>query len=162
VARAAPRASYERTQFGTLMAAGTVLGLALAGFVLTVVVSPATRSAVPWLPWALVGVLAGAFLLVGWMRVSVDDRVVRVVMGIGLLRKTVQVSDIRKADVVRTRVWWGWGVHLTPAGWLYNVGGRWAVRLELVSERPYMIGSADPEGFHDAIEAARAAATRQR
>ena len=162
MARAAPRARYERTQFGTLMAAGTALGLALAAVVLAFVVSPATRGAVPWLPWALVGVLAGAFLLVGWMRVSVDDRVVRVVMGIGLLRKTVEVADIRKADVVRTRVLWGWGVHLTPAGWLYNVGGRWAVRLEFASERALMVGSADPEGLHDAIEAARAAATRPR
>ena len=144
------------------MAVGTLVGFALATFVLIVVVSPATRSAVPWLPWVLLAVLAGAFLLVGWMRVRVDDSVVRAVMGIGLLRRTVELADIRKADVVRTRVWWGWGVHLTPAGWLYNVGGRWAVRLELVSERALMIGSADPGGLHDAIEAARAAATRPR
>jgi len=162
VARAAPRVRYERTQFGTMMAVGTGVGLALAGVVLGFVVSPATRGAVPWLPWALLGVLAAGFLLVGWMRVAVDDRAVRTVMGVGLLRKTVEVADIRKADVVRTRVWWGWGVHLTPAGWLYNVGGRWAVRLELASERAVMIGSADPEALHDAIEAARAAATRQR
>lgn len=159
---AAPGVRYERFQFGTLMAVGTIVGLALAAFVLSVVVSPATREAVPWAPWVLLVVLGGAFLLVGWMRVSVGDRVVRAVMGVGLLRRTVDVADIRKADVVRTRVWWGWGVHMTPAGWLYNVGGRWAVRLELASERALMIGSADPEGLHDAIESARAAATRQR
>ncbi|HQU49208.1 MAG TPA: hypothetical protein PLM09_08805 [Casimicrobiaceae bacterium] len=153
---------YERTQFGILMAVGTLLGFAAAGLALAFIVSPATRQAVAWLPWALYGVLAGGFLLVGWMRVRVDAVTVRAVMGIGLLRKTVEIADIRRAEVVRTRVWWGWGVHLTPAGWLYNVGGRRAVRLELASERAVMIGSADPEGLHDAIEAARTAANRPR
>lgn len=153
---------YERTQFGTLMAVGTLLGFAAAGYVLAFVVSPATREAVPWLTWALCGVLVAGFLLVGWMRVRVDDRRLHAVMGVGLLRKSVEISDVRKAEVVRTRVLWGWGVHLTPAGWLYNVGGRWAVRLELASERAVMIGSDDPGGLHDAIEAARAAANRPR
>jgi hypothetical protein len=152
---------YERTQFGTMMAAGTLVGLALAGLVLVFVVSSATLAAVPWLPWALPGVIAGAFLLVGWMRVTVDERELRAVMGLGLLRKTVEIADIRKADVVRIRVWWGWGVHLTPAGWLYNVAGRWAVHLDLASERPVMIGTGDPQGLHDAIAAARALAAKE-
>ena len=150
---------YERTQFGTAMAAATILGLVVAGFV-TTGVSRATLEAVPWLPWALYGVLALAFLMFGWMRVVVDARAVRAVMGIGLVRKSVGIADIRRADVVRTRVWWGWGVHWTPAGWLYNVSGRWAVRLELASERPVMIGTGDPRGLHEAIEAARAEVPR--
>ena len=160
MARARLRVAHEQVQVGTLMAAGTLLGAVLAAAVLAFFISPATRQAVPWLPWALFGVLGGAFLLVGWMRVTVDERAVRAVMGVGLLRRSVELAEVRKADIVRTRVWWGWGVHLTPAGWLYNVGGRWAVRLELATERPVMIGSADPAGLHDAIEAARAAASR--
>mgnify|MGYP002388046464 CR=1 FL=1 len=148
---------YARAQFGTTMAVATVIGSLLAAWV-TATVSRATLEAVPWLPWALYGVLALAFLLFGWMRVVVDDRVVRAVMGVGIVRKSVEIADIRKADIVRTRVLWGWGVHWTPAGWLYNVAGRWAVRLELGSERPVMIGTGDARGLHDAIEAARAQA----
>ena len=157
-ARPGPR--YERTQFGTAMAVATLLGLVVAGWAIAIV-SRATLQAVPWLPWALYGVLALAFLMFGWMRVVVDERAVRAIMGIGLVQKSVEVADIRRADVVRTRVWWGWGVHWTPAGWLYNVSGRRAVRLELASERPVMIGTGDPRGLHEAIEAARAAAPRQ-
>ena len=148
---------YARAQFGTTMAAATVIGSLLAAWV-TATVSRTTLEAVPWLPWALYGVLALAFLLFGWMRVVVDDRAVRAVMGVGIVRKSVEIADIRKADIVRTRVLWGWGVHWTPAGWLYNVAGRWAVRLELGSERPVMIGTGDARGLHDAIEAARAQA----
>ena len=157
-ARPGPR--YERTQFGTAMAVATLLGLVVAGWAIAIV-SRATLQAVPWLPWALYGVLALAFLMFGWMRVVVDERAVRAIMGIGLVQKSVEVADIRRADVVCTRVWWGWGVHWTPAGWLYNVSGRRAVRLELASERPVMIGTGDPRGLHEAIEAPRAAAPRQ-
>lgn len=147
---------YELTQVGTRMAGATLLCLALAAWVLVRVVSRATLDAVPWMPYALVGVFAGAFLLVGWMRVVVDATRVSAVMGVGLLRKSVPIDDIRRADIVRPRVWWGWGVHWTPAGWLYNVSGRWAVRLELASERPVMIGTGDPQGLLEAIESARA------
>lgn len=147
---------YERTQFGTRMAGATLLAFALSAWVLARIVSRATLDEVPWMPYALLGVIAAAFLLVGWMRVTVDSDRVRAVMGIGLLGKSVPIADIRKADIVRPRVWWGWGVHWTPAGWLYNVAGRWAVRLELASERPVMIGTGDPEGLLDAIESARA------
>ena len=149
---------YERAQFGTTMAAATVVGSLLAAWV-TATVSRATLEAVPWLPWALYGVLALAFLLFGWMRVVVDERRVKAVMGVGIVRKSVEITEIRKVDIVRTRVLWGWGVHWTPAGWLYNVAGRWAIRLELASERPVMIGTGDVRGLHDAIEAARALAT---
>lgn len=149
---------YERTQVGARMAAATLLSLAVALWVILRILSRATLDSVPWMPYALVGVIALAFLLVGWMRVVVDreDGRVRVVMGVGLLRKTLAISDIRRAEIVRPRVWWGWGLHWTPAGWLYNVAGRWAVRLELASERPVMIGTGDPEGLLDAIESARA------
>lgn len=159
-ATAGGRPRYARAQFGTTMAIATLVGVALAAWVTTGFASRATLDAVPWLPHALYGVLALAFLLFGWMRVVVDDRQVRAVMGIGIVRKSVEIADVRKVDIVRTRVLWGWGVHWTPAGWLYNVAGRWAVRVELATERPVMIGTGDPRGLHDAIEAARAAAPR--
>lgn len=148
---------YRRVQFGTMIAVGTALGVAVSTWALVFVVSSATLAAVPWLAYALFGVLAAAFLLFGQLVVSVDDRELRAVFGVGLVRKAVALADIRSAAVVRTRLWWGYGVHWTPAGWLYNVGGRWAVRLELATERPVMIGTRDPEGLLAAIESARAA-----
>ena len=86
---------YERAQFGTTMAVATVIGSLLAAWV-TATVSRATLEAVPWLPWALYGVLAAAFLLFGWMRVVVDDRRVRAVMGVGIVRKMVR--PVRRAS----------------------------------------------------------------
>ena len=53
---------------------------------------------------------------------------------------------------MRTPSWWGWGLHWTPSGWLYNVSGRAAVRLEMKSERPVMVGSDEAELLKDAID----------
>ena len=55
-------------------------------------------------------------------------------------------------------MWWGWGAHWTPAGWLYNVSGRDAVRLELRAERPVIIGTGDVAGLTQAIGAVMSAA----
>ena len=156
-AHAAAPIRYRRVQFGTMIAVGTALGVALSTWMLVAVVSSATLAAVPWLGYALYGVRALAFLLFGQLAVTVDEHRIRAVFGVGLVRKVVEVRDVRSAAIVRTRLWWGYGVHWTPAGWLYNVGGRWALRLDLAAERPVMIGTRDPEGLRAAIEAALAA-----
>lgn len=148
--------AYRHTQFGKVIAAATALGLAAAALV-TLSLSPATLAAAWWLVGALFAIIAAAFLLLGTLTVEVDAREVRVRFGIGFFRKSVPLADIRRCEVIRTRVWWGWGLHWTPAGWLYNVSGREAVRLELASERAVMIGSDEAPALKQAIDARRPA-----
>lgn len=147
---------YSHSQFGRPIAVGTGLGIAVA--TLTVFsLSSATLTAVPWLVAALYAILGIAFALFYRLLVRVDRERVRMVFGVGLVRKECLLADIRRVDIVRTRFWWGYGVHWTTSGWLYNVGGRWAVRLELASDRPIMIGTDEPDALKDAIEAMRQA-----
>jgi hypothetical protein len=148
---------YRHTQFGTVIAVGTVAGLVLA-VVLTFSLSLATFKAAWWMVVALFGVIVAAFLVFAQLTVEVDERETRLRFGIGLIRKTVQLADILRCDRVRTRIWWGWGLHWTPSGWLYNVAGRDAVRLELASGRAVIIGSDDAEALQQAIDARRTAA----
>jgi len=149
--------AYRHTQFGTVIAVGTALGLA-AAVTVTVALSPATLAAARWPIVALYAVIAAAFFLFGTLTVEVDAREVRARFGIGLFRKSVPLADIRRCDVIRTRIWWGWGLHWTPSGWLYNVSGREAVRIELASERPLIIGSDEAPALKRAIDARRPAA----
>jgi hypothetical protein len=149
--------AYRHTQFGTVIAAGTALGLS-AAVLITLSLSPATLAATRWSVVALYALIAAGFLLFATLTVEVDAREVRVRFGIGLFRKSVPLAEIRRCDVIRTRIWWGWGLHWTPSGWLYNVSGREAVRLELASERPLMIGSDEAQALKRAIEARRPAA----
>jgi hypothetical protein len=147
---------YRHTQFGTPIVAGTVLALAGATAVVASL-SKQTLAAAPWLVVALYGLIALAFVLFFRLTVVVDDEAVKAVFGVGAIRRAVPIADIRAAHIVRTRPWWGWGVRLTAAGWLYNVGGRRAVRLELDGARPVLIGSDEPETLKAAIDARLAA-----
>jgi hypothetical protein len=132
--------------------AGSVAGLGLA-LLVTMSLSPATLAAVPWLVVALFGLLALGLLTYATLTVDVDSEEVRARFGIGLIRKSIALADIARCDVVRTPSWWGWGIHWTPSGWLYNVSGRAAVRLEMTTERPVMIGSDEAERLKAAIDA---------
>lgn len=143
---------YRHSQFGSVIAAGTVLG-ALMALGVTLSLSKQTLQQAWWLVVAMFAVLGAAWALFATLCVEVDAREVRVRFGVGLVRKTVPIADIVRADIVRTRIWWGWGLHWTPAGWLYNVAGRDAVRLELRRERAIMIGSDEADRLKAAIDA---------
>ena len=148
---------YRHAQFGRPILAGTILGAVLATL-LVAWLSPRTLAAAPGLVAALYATLAVAYVLFYRLVVTVDERCVRAAFGIGWIAKRVPVSDIVATEIVRTRLRWGWGIHWTPAGWLYNVGGRHAVRLVLASERPLLIGSDEPQALQAAIDTARARA----
>ena len=144
--------TYHHVQMGWAVIGGSVVGFGLA-LAVTWSLSASTLAAVPWLVFALFGLLALGLLTYATLTVDVDAEHVRVYFGIGLIRKTIPVADIARCEVVRTPTWWGWGMHWTPSGWLYNVSGRAAVRLEMTSQRPVMIGSDEAEQLKAAIDA---------
>jgi hypothetical protein len=150
---------YSHSQFGWPMAVGSGLALGFATVVL-VSVSDETRAAASWTIVALYATIGLAFAAFYRLRVTVDPDRILAVFGIGLIRKEIPVADVLRADVVRTRVWWGYGIHWTPSGWLYNVAGRHAVRLEVRGGRAMMIGTDEPDALKAAIDARLAARGR--
>ncbi|MGJ0392363.1 MAG: hypothetical protein ACR650_06330 [Methylocystis sp.] len=71
--------------------------------------------------------------------------------GPGVFRGRVARSDILSATPVENPWWWGWGVHLTPRGWLYNISGLEAVEISLRNGRTFRIGSDDSTGLARAL-----------
>jgi hypothetical protein len=61
--------------------------------------------------------------------------------------------------VVRNRWYYGWGIRITPRGWLYNVSGLDAVELALKNGKCVRIGSDEPHALARAIDHARGAAS---
>jgi len=94
-------------------------------------------------------------LLFGWMRVDVVRGSVRVRFGLGLIHTTVPTADIRQIGIGTDPWYYGWGVRLTPYGVLYRVSGTDTVHLRLESGKIVGIGSANPQGLAEAIDAAR-------
>jgi hypothetical protein len=67
------------------------------------------------------------------------------------LRKSIEREAIMGVTPVRNPWWYGWGIHLTPRGWLYNVGGLDAVELALSNGRTLRIGSDEAAALARAL-----------
>ena len=67
--------------------------------------------------------------------------------GLGVIRKKVRLAEIVGCEPIRIRWWYGWGIHLTPYGCLYNVSGFDAVAITLRDGRKFALGTDDPHGL---------------
>jgi hypothetical protein len=73
--------------------------------------------------------------------------------GPGVLRRSFPLADVQSCTPVTNPWWYGWGIHLTPYGWLYNVGGREAVQLTLRTGRALRVGTDEPQRLCETIDA---------
>jgi hypothetical protein len=71
--------------------------------------------------------------------------------GPGIWRKHIARGDIASVAAVRNPWWYGFGIHRTPRGWLYNVGGLDAVEIALVGGRTLRIGTDEPAALTAAL-----------
>ena len=137
--------TYQHTQFGWAI----VLGLGAATIVPAVVFRPISTS------YLLAG---GIVLLVGilfpTLTIVIEDGMLRASFGPGLIRKKVRLADIASVHPIPVRWWYGWGIRLTPRGWLYNVSGWKAVEITLRNGRRFCLGTDEPEDLLKAIQAA--------
>ena len=96
-------------------------------------------------------VLAAALFLFFSLTVTVDNRAVTVVYGVGIIRKRISLSQIRSHCPVRNKWYYGWGIRLIPGGLMYNISGLDAVELTLNSGYIFRIGTDEPYRLSDAI-----------
>jgi len=138
---------YEHRQFGRTTLIALVAAIALVGLL------PVFDRSVPVLviAGAVMLVLLLAALICSSLTVSVDERMLRVRFGPGPIRRTIELKDIAAAQPVKNPWWYGYGIHLTPRGWLWNVSGPDAVALTLADGRRFLIGTDDPAGLTDAL-----------
>jgi hypothetical protein len=85
------------------------------------------------------------------LRIAIDEETLCASFGIGVIRKRVGLAEIVGCEPIRIRWWYGWGIHLTPYGWLYNVSGFDAVAITLRDGRKFAFGTDDHHGLVDAI-----------
>jgi hypothetical protein len=85
------------------------------------------------------------------LRITIDDQTLCASFGAGIIRKRIRLAEIVGCEPIRIRWWYGWGIHLTPCGWLYNVSGFNAVAITLRDGRKFALGTDDPHGLTTAI-----------
>src|SRR5689334_22073633 len=86
------------------------------------------------------------------LKITIDDGSLCASFGPGVIRKRVQLAEIVGCEPLRIRWWYGWGIHLTPYGWLYNVSGFDAVTITLGNGKKLAPGTDDPHGLVAAIQ----------
>ena len=88
------------------------------------------------------------------LTIKIDGETLRTCFAMGLICKKIPLAEIAACEPIRIRWWYGWGIHLTPYGWLYNVSGFDAVAIKLRDGRKFALGTDDPDGLATAIRAA--------
>ena len=110
-----------------------------------------------WTRWVLVGgaLLAGALGVVwGSMTVRVDGERLSWHFGPGWPRFVLPLQEIRSVAITRTTFWQGWGIHRTRSGWLYNIAGYDALRIDRIDGKSLLLGTDEPRKLKAAIERA--------
>jgi len=144
---------YHHTQLGYPMLAGMALGTLTQVRALI----RDKRAGRPRWWWYVPGWLAFGALMLALSRLTVvvDETRVSVGFGGGLARRRFKLHTIEAASAVKSPCLAGWGIRLTPQGWLYNAWGRGAVQLRFAGGRRFTIGTDEPEALLAAIERAR-------
>ena len=137
---------YRHTQFGTVIVLALILaaGFTVGMEVLTGVV-----------PLAVIGVaLMGVFLALFFsLTVEIGATHLTFRFGIGLIRQRIPLAEIVTVKPVHNTWLYGWGIHRTPHGWLYNVSGWEAVEITLVTGKRFRLGTDEPQRLARMLQA---------
>jgi len=142
---------YRHTQWGAAilfpMGAAVVLTLMVMG-----------KLGIHPIAFGVLAVLVVLAILFASLTVEVTTAEVRLRFGPGLIRKSFPLAEIESARAVRNSWWYGWGIRLTPHGWLFNVSGLDAVELRMTEDRRFRVGTDEPRVLLQAIAQASSGA----
>ena len=89
------------------------------------------------------------------LTVIIKDDILEIRFGPGLIRKKFSIRNIESCRIVKNPWYYGWGIRITPHGWLYNVSGFYAVEIKMKTGEKYRIGTDEPENLYIAIQKAK-------
>ena len=136
---------YEHTQIGYLII--TALSITLFFIVYLMVTLGFNWTAIMVL--IILGVSLKSFAT---LKTIIEDDVLELRFGLGIIRKKFFLKDIESYQIVKNPWYYGWGIHITPQGWLYNVSGPYAVKINMKTGKKYMIGTDVPNELANAIK----------
>lgn len=113
----------------------------------------------PTIPFALaVGGVITAVIASAFHHLTVEDQGDGLAIRFGplplpMFRRTVQYADIVKAEVGRTLILDGWGIHMSlRGGWVWNLWGRDCVVVHMANGGVLRIGTDDAEKLAQFLE----------
>jgi len=101
----------------------------------------------------LVALLLVLALLFATLTVRVDGEAISWRFGIGLIRRRIDLAEVRAFAEVQNPWYWGWGIRYYRGGKLYNVSGLSAVELALRNGERVRVGTDEPGELFRALAA---------
>ncbi|MBX2859838.1 MAG: hypothetical protein KTR14_01290 [Vampirovibrio sp.] len=132
---------YQHTQQPLMLRViyGALLVFAVAGMALAPDKDTAT---IFMITFFIVGFVVATF---GSLTVTVDKEFIHLKFGMGLIRKRIYRSWLKKTEVVRNPWWTGFGIRYIGGGnWMFNVRGFDAVELTYKDGKKFRIGTDEP------------------
>jgi energy-coupling factor transporter transmembrane protein EcfT len=84
-----------------------------------------------WIAFTVLIILGVCLVLFATLTVVIEKDVLEIRFGPGVIRKKFPLKDIGSCQIVKNPWYYGWGIRLTPYGWLYNVSGSCAVEISM-------------------------------
>ena len=144
---------YRHKQQGTLIivVVGSVLVFIVGLAVYLFFILPESERFALIIQLGVAVVLIVVLVLFSSLSVVIEDERLIVFFGPGVIKKTLALQDIASCQVVKNPWYYGWGIRLTPHGWLFNVSGTNAVEVTMTNGDRYRIGTDVPEELETAI-----------
>ena len=118
---------YEHTQTGYVLICGLFVGAFAFAFARFFQTSPQRQI------FFVISILFLITIVAFYkLTITINSEILCASFGVGLVRKKVTLAEVAASEPIRIRWWYGWGIHLTPYGWLYNVSGLDAVAITLL------------------------------
>ena len=90
------------------------------------------------------------------LRIEIYSDKIKLIYGIGIIRITFKIISYSSVQQIKTPWYYGYGIRITPIGWLYNIQGPHAVILKYEGENntrnEFSIGTQFPERLEACIE----------
>ncbi|MBX2989799.1 MAG: hypothetical protein KF749_01380 [Bacteroidetes bacterium] len=136
---------YEHTQIGMVMVGMLALGIFCATFWMIYL-------GFSWIGLIALVALDASLMLFSTLTVRIENRILLISFGPGVIRKAFDLNQVRECFVVLTPTHHGFGIRWMPESWLYNVPGTHAVDLTMKNGTHYRIGTDAPEDLAQAIQ----------
>ena len=142
---------YKTRQTGWVII-GICIAIIAGLSIFLISLSPTDPSALPALYFTIPFFLS-LILLFGQLETRVTTDRIIIKFGIGLIKKTILLNEIKSVKKVKNTFWYGWGIRYTPHGWLWNIAGYEAVEIEYKEKRKnFRIGCQSNKELQNAIK----------
>ena len=99
----------------------------------------------------MIKLLELVFILFHSLTVAEFDNYIEIKFGPGLIKKKFLYDEIESCSIARNKWWYGFGIRKIPGGWLYNVSGLNAIKLNMKNGKEYRIGTDEPQKLFEVM-----------